>query len=216
WYMVQSGLVDDPRVSQLRLAAHLGLALLILAAMFWVGLSLLRLRPRPASPGVASRSGSAFLQRFARVLVALIFLQALLGALVAGTRAGFAYNTFPLMNGHAVPPGIMSLDPWYRNFIDNIATVQFDHRMIAWLLLALIPAFCWRVWRTPVPARVKVAAHLLLAALIAQFALGVASLLLVVPLPLAAAHQAGAVLLFAAALNAAHALRDPGRVVVAA
>jgi heme a synthase len=94
---------------------------------------------------------------------------------------------------------------------DNMATVQFDHRVIAWLLALLIPAFWLLVHLQAQPPRVKLAAHLLLAALLSQLGLGVATLLLVVPVPLAAAHQAGAVLLFAAALNAAHALRVRGR-----
>jgi cytochrome c oxidase assembly protein subunit 15 len=214
WYMVQSGLIDDPRVSQLRLAAHLGLALLIFAAMFWLALSLLRPvseTPRELVPAQGRRATS--LRRFALLIVALVFLQALSGSLVAGIRAGFAYNTFPLMNGRVVPAEILSLAPWYRNFADNMATVQFDHRMIAWLLALLIPVF-WLVVRSQAqPPRVKLGANLLLAALLVQLILGIATLLLVVPLPLAAAHQSGAVLLFAAALNAAHALRlrDVGR-----
>jgi cytochrome c oxidase assembly protein subunit 15 len=211
WYMVQSGLVDDPRVSQLRLAAHLGLALLIFAAMFWLALSLLRPETEAPRATAATEPGrAARLHRFALLIVALVFVQAMAGSLVAGMRAGFAYNTFPLMNGRLMPPEILSLSPWYRNFADNIATVQFDHRMIAWLLALLIPAF-WLIVRPQAAPRVKLGADLLLAALLLQFALGVATLLLVVPLPLAAAHQAGAVLLFAAALNAAHALRIYGR-----
>jgi cytochrome c oxidase assembly protein subunit 15 len=201
WYMVQSGLVDDPHVSQLRLAAHLGLALLIFAAMFWTSLTLLR----PARPADA-RIRPLF--RAAASLAALIFVMALSGGLVAGIRAGFAYNTFPLMNGNVVPPEIMLIRPWYMNFVDNMATVQFDHRLLAWTLLALVPIWWWRVRATPaVPADARVAAHLALAMLLVQVTLGISALLLVVPLPLAAAHQAGAVLLFAAALNAAHALR---------
>src|SRR6266700_4225236 len=120
WYMVQSGLVDDPRVSQLRLTAHLGLAFIIFAAMLWTALSLLR---GPARGG----SGAAPLRRCAYALTALVFVMVLSGGLVAGIRAGFAYNTFPLMNGYWVPPEIMSIDPWYRNFYNNMATVQFDH-----------------------------------------------------------------------------------------
>jgi cytochrome c oxidase assembly protein subunit 15 len=209
WYMVQSGLIDDPRVSQLRLAAHLGLALLIFAAMFWLALSLLRPASEARREDATQPGRAAMLQRFALLIVALVFVQALAGSLVAGIRAGFAYNTFPLMNGRVVPPEILSLTPWYRNFADNMATVQFDHRMIAWLLALLVPVFWFRV-RRHAPPRVKLAADLLLVALSLQFALGIATLLLVVPLPLAAAHQAGAVLLFAAALNAAHALRIPG------
>jgi len=201
WYMVQSGLVDDPRVSQLRLTAHLGLALLIFAAMLWTALGLLR----PAqAPDVRTRP----LFRAAASLAALIFVMALSGGLVAGIRAGFAYNTFPLMNGNVVPPEIMLIRPWYLNFVNNMATVQFDHRLLAWTLFVLVPLWWWRVRATgAIPARARLAAHLLLAMLLVQVALGISTLLLVVPLPLAALHQAGAVLLFAAALNAAHELR---------
>jgi len=201
WYMVQSGLVDDSRVSQLRLTAHLGLALLIFAAMFWTALTLLR-------PGGAADARMRLLFRGAVSLAALIFVMALSGGLVAGIRAGFAYNTFPLMNGHVVPPEIMQISPWYMNFVNNMATVQFDHRLLAWTLLVLVPIWWWRVRVTPeVTARARLAAHLLLAMLLAQVSLGISTLVLVVPLPLAALHQAGAVLLFAAALHAAHALR---------
>jgi cytochrome c oxidase assembly protein subunit 15 len=210
WYMVQSGLVDDPRVSQLRLAAHLGLALLIFAAMFWLALSLLRpVSEAPPAASATSRRADA-LRRFALLIVALVFVQALSGSLVAGIRAGLAYNTFPMMNGRLVPAEILSLVPWYRNFVDNMATVQFDHRAIAWLLALLTPAF-WLFVRSQTAApRVTQAANLLLAALLLQLALGIATLLLVVPVPLAAAHQAGAVLLFAAALNGLHAVRIRG------
>jgi cytochrome c oxidase assembly protein subunit 15 len=200
WYMVQSGLVDDPRVSHLRLTAHLGLAFLIFGAMFWVALSLSRARPAaPGHPG---------LRAFAAGLIALTYLMVLAGGLVAGIRAGFAYNTFPRMNGHWVPPEILMLEPWYRNFTYNMATVQFDHRLLAATLALLVPWFVWRAHRAadlPLPARR--AADLFLAMLVVQIALGIATLLLVVPLGLAAAHQAGAVLLFAAALNVAHAVR---------
>ena len=201
WYMVQSGLVDDPRVSQLRLTAHLGLALLIFAAMFWTALTLLQ-------PAGRADARIRPLFRAAVALAALIFVMALSGGLVAGIRAGFAYNTFPLMSGHVVPPEIMLLSPWYMNFVNNMATVQFDHRLLAWTLLALVPIWWWRLRATPaIPARAHRAAHLLLAMLLIQVTLGIATLLLVVPLPLAVLHQSGAVLLFAAALHAAHALR---------
>jgi cytochrome c oxidase assembly protein subunit 15 len=202
WYMVASGLVDDPRVSPLRLTAHLALAVAIFGAMLWVALSLLRLQAANAD---TARRG---LRRFAFVVCALVYAMILAGGLVAGTRAGFAYNSFPLMNDRFAPPELFALEPWYLNFVTNVATIQFDHRLLAWILVLAIPLY-W--WRTRVAAsaakRARRAADLLLAALVAQFALGVATLLLVVPLPLAAAHQAGAVLLFAAALYAAHSLR---------
>ena len=202
WYMVQSGLVDDPRVSQLRLTAHLGLAFLIFAAMFWSALSLLR------GERVVDRVPRAPLRRFAYALSGLIFVMVLSGGLVAGIRAGFAYNTFPLMNGFLVPPEITLLDPWYLNFSNNMATVQFDHRAIAWILTLAVPLLWWRVRASPdAPARARTAVNLMLALLALQVTLGICTLLLVVPVPFAAAHQGGAMLLFAASLSVAHALR---------
>jgi len=221
WYMVKSGLVDDPRVSQFRLTAHLGLALAIFAAMFRVGLSLIRPaagRGGSAQTALPSRSalwyspsgrpiGLMPLRRASTALAWLVFAMALTGGLVAGIRAGFAYNTFPLMHGHVVPPEILMLEPWWRNFFYNMATVQFDHRALAWMLAFVVPAFWWRVRGKPEASReARVAADAMLAALVVQIALGIATLVNVVPLSLAALHQAGAVVLFAAALNAAHAL----------
>jgi cytochrome c oxidase assembly protein subunit 15 len=209
WYMVKSGLVDDPRVSHFRLTAHLGLALAIFAAMFWMALSIVRQGAggRGAVSGAAERAG-ARLRHAGACIAALVFLMALTGGLVAGIRAGFAYNTFPSMNGHVVPPEIMMLDPWYLNPLYNMATVQFDHRALAWLLAFAVPVFCVAVLRSRAVSRAaKTGAVLVVAVLAAQIALGIATLLLRVPVPLAALHQAGAVLLFAAALNVAHALR---------
>jgi cytochrome c oxidase assembly protein subunit 15 len=198
WYMVQSGLVDDPRVSQFRLTAHLGLAFLLFGAMLWTALDLLR--PRPSAPADAP-------SRLAGWVAALVFAQVLLGGLVAGIRAGKAYNTFPLMNGHLVPPETFMIDPWWKNFFYNMATVQLDHRMVAWLLLVLV-AWLWaRVsWRDAEP-RARRAAHVLASAFVVQFALGVWTLLAAVPVALGAAHQFVAVLVFGAALFCAHTLR---------
>jgi cytochrome c oxidase assembly protein subunit 15 len=201
WYMVQSGLVDDPRVSQLRLTMHLGLAFVIFGAMLWTALSLLETDSSRRLPRAAALAG------FANALVGVVFLMVLSGGLVAGIRAGFAYNTFPLMNGELVPSEIFMIEPWYRNFWNNMATVQFDHRLIALVLALLVPALWWRVMARPdASRRARIGVHLLLAMLALQIALGIATLLLVVPLPLAAAHQAGALLTFAAALNVAHAM----------
>ena len=204
WYMVASGLVDEPRVSHLRLATHLGLAVLILGAMLWVAFALIF--PRRVDGGRAA-PGDA---RLAGIMAALVFLQVLAGALVAGIRAGKAYNTFPLMNGHLVPPETLSLDPWWLNFFNNMATVQLDHRLLAWLLLAGVTWLWLRVRRSDAGPRVRRGASLLLGLVVVQFALGVATLLLVVPVPLAAAHQGVATLVFAAALYTAHALRGSG------
>lgn len=202
WYMVASGLVDDPRVSQYRLTAHLGMAFVIYAAMLWVALGLL-------SPTSSRPEGARALGRFSLGLSGLIFLMVLSGGFVAGIRAGLAYNTFPLMNGHWIPPEIFMVEPWYANFFENMATVQFDHRLIAWLLAFLVPWFWLRARRAALPARTRLAIHLLLLMLAVQITLGISTLLLVVPVSLAAAHQAGALLLFSFSLWVSHELRQP-------
>jgi cytochrome c oxidase assembly protein subunit 15 len=201
WYMVASGLVDNPRVSPFRLTAHLGLALLIIGVMLWTAWGLWtgpgERRPVPA---------------FARVTVAVVFVMALTGGLVAGTRAGFAYNTFPLMGGVIVPPDLMRISPWYLNFFYNLTTVQFVHRAIAWTLIVLVPVLWWWIRRTVRAPQARRQSNVMLGVLALQVTLGVATLLSVVALPLAAAHQAGAVLLYASSLWTAYALgADAGR-----
>ena len=203
WYMVKSGLVDDPRVSQFRLTAHLALAFAIFGAMLWIGLSLVY----PQRADLRTR-GQRRARSWSRAVPALVFLMMLTGGFVAGIRAGFAYNTFPLMNGAVAPPEILMLEPAWRNFFYNMATVQFDHRALAWLLALVVPWFWWTLRRTRgLPPRARFGGDLLLVLLAVQIALGISTLLLVVPIGLAAAHQAGAVLVFAAALNVANALR---------
>lgn len=202
WYMVKSGLVDNPHVSQYRLTAHLGLAFIIYGAMFHVAMKLL-LPIRTLHKDNKLHS----LYRFSQVLIGLIFLMILSGGLVAGIRAGQAYNTFPLMNGHFIPPEIFMIEPWYRNFFDNIATVQFDHRLIAWVLAILIPVFWFKSRQLILSNSTHLACSLFLLMLIVQISLGIATLLMMVPLSLAASHQAGAMLLFTAALWVNHKLR---------
>ena len=201
WYMVKSGLVDDPRVSSIRLAAHLGLAFLIYASMLWTALGLLH------APGERYEPRAA---RAAKILAALVFLMVISGALVAAIHAGYAYNTFPMMDGHWIPPEVMSIDPWWLNFVHNMATVQLVHRTLA-LVIAIGVAIAW--WqvraRIAAPVRANRWAHALAAFAALQIGLGIATLLLRVPLPLAALHQAGAVLVFTCAIGLAHALRRP-------
>ena len=206
WYMVASGLVDDPRVSQFRLTLHLVLAFLIFGAMLWTALTLVARR------GGASVQRSAALRtaaRHARILVALVLLMVATGGLVAGIRAGFAYNTFPLMNGHLVPPEVLMLEPAWRNFFWNMATVQLDHRAFAAVLVVTVGWLWMRVRGAPdaTPAARR-AAHAVAAMLALQAALGIATVVNVVPLALAALHQAGAVLLFGLSIVLAHALRS--------
>ena len=202
WFMVQSGLVDQPRVSSLRLASHLGLAFVIYGAMLWVALDLLYRERSPASDGMRGRAGG---------MVALVFLMVLSGALVAGIRAGLAYNTWPLMNGRLIPEEILLLEPWYANVAYNMATVQFIHRVLA-LVVALMALGLWfDVRREPPNPRARFWSNMLLLAAAAQVSLGIGTLVLGVPVNLAALHQAGAVVLFSTAIMFRHTLREQRR-----
>lgn len=189
WYMVQSGLVDRPDVSQYRLAMHLGLAFVIFAALFWTAMTCLRggglpSAYRPADPRLREQVW------LTGILLALAFLQILAGAFVAGINAGMTYNTWPLMDGRFVPAGLGLLSPWWANLFENVTTVQFQHRMLGYLVL-LAAALLWlRARRTA--AAGTAAAVLLLVVL--QVLAGIVTLLLVVPVPVAAFHQAGAVI----------------------
>lgn len=206
WFMVRSGLVDLPAVSQYRLAAHLALAFAIEALLLWTALGLAGARAgAPVDPGLAR------LRRDGALMAGAVFVMAVSGALVAGIHAGKAYNTFPLMAGQLVPDGILALDPWYSNFFANVTAVQFDHRLGAWLLAFLVPWFVRRVRAAPdVPPRARTAALVVLAALALQVSLGIATLLLAVPVALGAAHQGGAMLLFATLVWLNHELRAEG------
>jgi cytochrome c oxidase assembly protein subunit 15 len=199
WYMVKSGLVDDPRVSSIRLAMHLGLAFLIYAAMLWVALGLMARAPSPADEGTRRASG---------LMAALVFVMVLTGALVAAIRAGYAYNTFPLMNGYVIPPEVLVIDPWWENFVHNMATVQLVHRMLAMIVLAAALLLWWRVRaRIPAGAPARAWANALGFFVLLQVTIGIATLVLRVPLPLAALHQAGAVVVFTCAVGLARVLR---------
>jgi heme a synthase len=198
WLMVASGLVDDPRVSSVRLAAHLGIAFLIYGAMLWVALGLVTQATARASTGLV---------RLSRAFAALVFVMVMSGALVAGIHAGLAYNTFPLMNGQWIPDEVMLIEPWWKNFIFNMATVQLDHRVIATLvLLGTIALWTW-TRRAHAAPRQRAWANALMIAATLQVCAGIATLLLHVPITLAAIHQAGALAVFTCALGLAHALQ---------
>jgi cytochrome c oxidase assembly protein subunit 15 len=202
WYMVKSGLVDNPHVSQYRLAAHLGLAVIIYAFMFWVALGLLFQPAEHREHGVPRQLLSA-----ANILTGLVVITILSGAFVAGLKAGFAYNTFPLMDGRWVPEAILMQQPAWRNFFENIATVQFDHRLLAILSFLGIVALWLLSLRHSLSAQVRIGLHLLLAAAVLQVTLGISTLLLHVPVTLAAAHQGGALVLLTAMLFVNHRMR---------
>ena len=199
WYMVKSGLVNDPHVSQYRLSAHLVAAFLIYAYMFWVALSLWW-------PRTSSERHPWFGKALA--VTSLVSITIVSGGFVAGLKAGKIFNTFPLMGDDWIPPGVMALEPAWRNFFDNPATVQLDHRILAMTTFFVVVTFWALIPKIDLSARAATAVHGLLAALLVQVSLGILTLLYFVPTALAATHQAVAMLLFTAALYLAHCLRD--------
>ena len=209
WYMVKSGLVDRVDVSHYRLALHLGTAFLILAALVWLALDL-EARPIAIRLDTLTRGQ----RRAAAMLLGLLFLQVLLGALVAGTKAGLTYNTWPLMDGRLVPDGLLSMSPWFVNVFENVATIQFDHRVLAYVIVALA---LWHALslRGVDDARVMMSAVLLVLAVLAQAALGIWTLLAAkgaIPIGLGLAHQGFAAVLFAIAVWHLHRMtRSPAR-----
>jgi heme a synthase len=204
WYMVKSGLSQRIEVSQYRLAAHLATAVIIYAATLWVALDLLWPRATPS----AGR-GRAGLRHGTSIVLGLVFLTLIAGAFVAGLHAGYIDNTFPLMQGSFVPPDYAPLTPLWRSWFEDPATAQFDHRLLAELTWASVVMLWLYSLRVELPGRARIALHALAALATLQAGLGISTLLLVVPLPLAVAHQAGALLLLTAALVTRHALAVP-------
>jgi len=197
WYMVKSGLVDNPRVSQYRLVAHLIAAFAIFAYMFWAALSLLKPRKNARTHPWYARTVA---------LTMLVTITVLSGGFVAGLKAGKIYNTFPKMGDDWVAPGILSLEPVWRNFFDNAAAVQFNHRVLAISTFLVIFVYWLRSRSVQFPARAKKARNALLHTAVLQVALGIATLLYAVPIILGALHQAVAMLLFTVALFLTHSL----------
>ncbi|MDH3738201.1 MAG: COX15/CtaA family protein, partial [Alphaproteobacteria bacterium] len=205
WYMVQSGLVDIPEVSQYRLAAHLVLALLLYVALFWIALQL-RYPERETTPD----RRLAGMRALALTTVVLVSVTIFSGAFVAGTDAGFAYNTFPLMDGTLVPAGYLP-QPWYTSAFEDIATIQFHHRVLAIVTLIVAIATWWRSRWIVLVQRARRVANGVLIVVALQVVLGISTLVFVVPVPLAAAHQAGAVLLLTVTLWLIYEVRAPKR-----
>jgi len=207
WYMVKSGLVDNPHVSQYRLAAHLMFAVLIYGYILWTAVELLYRKPEQSGWTISHRPNHLPGSTYA--VLGLIAFTMTSGAFVAGLKAGFAYNTFPLMDGKWLPDGLLIQQPWFRNLFENVMTVQFDHRVLA--LLTLLAVFLlWRTSKlTAITLRVRRGFNLLMLFTLAQVGLGIATLLQRVPVPLASAHQATALLLFSTAVFLAQQLHAP-------
>jgi len=196
WYMVKSGLVDVPQVSQYRLTAHFGLAVIIFSALFWFALDFLR------SETPRSDVSTSYL-RLTALAIAIVFVMMLSGGFVAGTKAGHIINTFPSMNGQWIPDGIAQIQPWWLNLFENPVAIQFVHRNFALLVLATVFS-CVLVSRKQ---EFRTHSYLLIVALNVQVILGISALVMRVPLSLGVAHQAGAVILIASAIFCAHTAR---------
>ena len=206
WYMVKSGLIDNPRVSQYRLTAHLGAAVIIYAYILWVAFGLLSVkRYAVKTDRTVIKYG---IKRFACLLSSLLFLMILSGGLVAGTRAGFAYPTFPLMGDSFIPPGLFNTNPTWLAIFEDITTIQFNHRIFAYILFVLILVFSFTVIRKTDSKILRNGIYCLVALLLTQVTLGISTLLLHIPVPLAAAHQGGAIALFTASLFISRYLSD--------
>ena len=223
WWMVKSGLEeqefshDVPRVSPYRLATHLTGAFTIYTGMLWTTLNVIHPLSPSQSPGASKAliDATRRLHRVVHPLAGLIGVTAISGAYVAGMDAGRAYNTFPLMGGKWIPEEY--LDQWekkgWRNFFENTAAVQFDHRVLALTTLASVSAV-WLGHRnsTALHPRTRLLLHALLATTAGQVTLGITTLLHHVPVELGSAHQAGALTLFTVVLALMHSLRGPKRV----
>lgn len=206
WFMVKSGLIDRPEVSQYRLTAHLGAAILIYGYLLWLGWSLVLRRQSPLGP-VAEPAA----WRGAIALTALVVVTILAGGFVAGLNAGLVYNTFPLMDGRLVPDGLFPTTPFWLSFFEDVTTVQFTHRVLALTTLAAVLAFWLATLRWPLSREARRAVHALAIVMLVQVSLGIATLLLAVPIALGVAHQAVGVLVFTCALLTVFQLRPAAR-----
>jgi cytochrome c oxidase assembly protein subunit 15 len=181
WWMVSSGLEKLTSVSQYRLATHLSAALVLFLALIWVA--------RTLGPPIRDAAAAQTKRWPIAVLLALIFLQIAAGAFVAGLHAGMGYNTWPLMDGAIIPAGLGAMEPAWRNLFENAMTVQFDHRMIAYAIVAYVAFLVWRQSRAGGFSSVNGWLPRLGLLVLVQVALGITTLVLVVPLPLALGHQ---------------------------
>jgi len=207
WFMVMSGLVDRPDVSQYRLTAHFALALLIILALIWVALGLLKKEPHDIHHQDAGNLG-----RMIKELFALAFLTALSGGFVAGLDAGLVYNTFPLMDGGLIPGGLFAFDPWFMAPFEDLTTVQFDHRTLAISTFVFVMIIWFKAKSRHLAPSARRAVNALVMMACAQVTLGISTLLLVVPVPLASLHQIGAVILLSITTWCVHELRSPRQV----
>lgn len=192
WYMVKSGLIDEPRVSHYRLALHLGVAFILFALLWRQALEILYPKlsaPTPLLPVSLKRHGV--------VALVLASITIIWGVFVAGLDAGLIYNEFPLMGGRLLPSEAGFLKPLWINVFDNHAMVQFTHRWLAITTFMAVLAYGKRSFNPGYTPRIRQLGLGLMIMAWVQVTLGVTTLLSSVAIPLAAAHQAGALTLLA-------------------
>lgn len=213
WWMVKSGLQEpeskyvEPRVSPYRLATHLTSAFIIYCGLLWTGLSVAM--PEPPTGSVAWVQGAAKVRRIALPVSAIVALTAISGAFVAGNDAGHAFNTFPKMGDKWIPDGLFELKPAIRNFFENTATVQLDHRILASTTLFAIGSMWFAARNAQMHPAVEHLVKCTVGMTVLQVTLGVSTLLSYVPVSLGTAHQAGALTLFTMMILLLHATRKP-------
>ena len=201
WYMVYSGLQKEPHVSHYRLAAHLISAFTVFGFTFWYALDLLY--PKILEESVTSKK----VNRLTKITFGLIILQIIYGAFVAGLKAGLFYNSFPKMGTSFFPETIFSFEPFWKNFLENPAGVQFVHRYLAYVVVILV-VFLWEAARKMELTQLqRRATNFMVGVVCAQFTLGILTLLYAVPICLGVIHQTGAFILFASVLFFMHSLR---------
>ena len=188
WYMVKSGLVDRPDVSQYRLTAHLGLAVAIYAYIVWLTIGLF-------SPS-RHRTNEPAVMTFA--VIALVYVMILSGGFVAGTNAGLSFPTWPLMGDSFIPAALYSQG--LISAFEQVTTIHFNHRMLAYVTGAILIALATRGLLTSSDPRVRLASILMLVAVSLQIILGISTVLSHVHIPIAAGHQSGAVVLLTTVL----------------
>lgn len=202
WFMVASGLIDRPHVSHYRLTIHLLAALTLLAICLWQALNL---TPRYAA--VRRQKAIPGQRGLAVLLLIVVVLQVAYGGLVAGLKAGHASDTWPLMFGYLIPPGLLSvLRPWWQNLVETATTVHFIHRWFAFIVLIIAAILYYRARRTRDAGTVQHGALVMIAVIGLQIVWGVSVVILGVPLWLALLHQATAVVLFSVAIFLNHQL----------
>ena len=204
WFMVSSGFdPDSTAVAPTRLVLHLCFALALYAAILWTALQVRT--PRPAA--IAPSLGALWTRRLSGLTCVMIAATVVAGGFVAGTHAGFVYNSFPEMDGHLVPQNYARLVPFWRNLSQNLAAVQFDHRLLATLTALVIGLTLLVGLRSRLNQAARDALMLLGWAVLVQYCLGVTTLLLVVPVWAGTVHQTFAAILLGVALVTLFRLR---------